>query len=43
MVAAGYNENNVSDERYHTNINGTMICLGEYVIQMSKLQLKVNF
>ena len=43
MVAAGYDENNVSDERYHTDINETMTRLGEHVIQMSKLQLIVNF
>ena len=43
MVAAGYNENNVYDERYHTDINETVTCLGEHVIQMSKLQLIVNF
>ena len=43
MVAAGYDENNVSDERYHTDINETMTRLGEHVIQMSKLQLRMNF
>ena len=35
MVSTGSDEDNVSNIRYHNDINGTMTNLREFVIQMS--------
>ena len=42
MVSTGSDEDNVSNVRYHNDINRTMTDLGEFVIQMSKFAISVE-
>ena len=42
MVSTGSDEDNVSNVRYHNDINRTVTDLGEFVIQMSIFAIVSN-